>query len=82
MADLDVAAHLGLLVRFQRAGLQQHDVVRSDLAYVVHTRGVADELDLRVLQLQPSRQALRERGDALRVAVRVRIAEVDEIGEA
>ena len=47
----------------------------------MHARGVADQLDLRVLQLEPLREALRERGDALGVTVRVGVAKVDEIRE-
>ena len=79
MTDVHVPTHLGLLVRVERAGLEQHGVVRSDLADVVHACGVADQLDLRVLELEPPREALRERGDALRVAVRIWIAEIDEV---
>jgi hypothetical protein len=81
MTDLDVALHLAALGLVERARLEKDDVVRADLADVVDARRVVDELDLRALELHPPREAFGERGDALRVAVRVRVAQVDEVGE-
>src|SRR5439155_294845 len=58
VSDANVALHLLPLVIVERALLQQDHVVRADLADVVHARRIADERDLRGLELHAAREAL------------------------
>jgi len=67
MSDLGVPPHLSLLFISQWPGLQQDKVVRADLADVMDTRRVANELDLRVLQPKTSRSV---RASPLRASTR------------
>jgi hypothetical protein len=72
-----VAPHLPLLLIGERPGLQKDEIVRADLADVMDPGGVADQLDLGVLEAQAPRESLGERGHTLRVSVGVRVAQVD-----
>src|SRR5437588_558970 len=81
VADLGMAAHLALFLLRQRPRLQEDEVIRSDLTDVVDACRVADQLDLRVLQAKTSCESLRERRDPLGVAVRVRVTQIDQVGE-
>src|SRR5947207_12043230 len=79
--DLGVAPHLLLLALGERPRLQQDEVVRADLADVVHANGVTDELDLRALEPETLCQSLGEVRNALAVAVGVWVAQVDYVSK-
>ena len=66
----------------ERPGLQEDTVGDADLADVVEDRSQADRLDLVRPQPQQLGDADGQRGEPLAVAVEVRVARLDGIGES
>ena len=67
--------------RRARPGFEQDAVRDADLADVVEDRAEPDRLDLVRRQLEQLRDANGERGEPLAVAVQVRVARLDRVGE-